>query len=86
MEPTGRGVPGERRDESSAVKSILELFHRQGDSRYGGEAVTQREHALQAATFAERQGADSALITFVVSTPIVSLAMYLSLATTRSPL
>jgi phosphonate degradation associated HDIG domain protein len=63
MEPTGRGVPGERREENSAVKTILELFHRQGDSRYGGEAVTQREHALQAATFAERQGADSALIT-----------------------
>jgi len=41
---------------------ILELFARSGDSQYGHEAVSQREHALQAAWFAERAGAPPALI------------------------
>ena len=41
---------------------ILDLFRRKGASGYGGEAVTQEQHALQAATFAERDGADPALI------------------------
>ncbi len=42
---------------------ILELFRKAGDSEYGGEAVTQLEHGLQAAFFAERTGASAALIT-----------------------
>jgi len=41
---------------------ILQLFNERGGSMYGGEAVTQLEHALQTATFAEQAGASSALI------------------------
>jgi phosphonate degradation associated HDIG domain protein len=44
------------------TNEILQMFHRSGDSQYGGEAVTQQEHALQAATFAEKEGAAPALI------------------------
>ena len=46
----------------STTDEILRLFRERGGSQYGGEAVTQREHALQAATFAEREGATPALI------------------------
>jgi phosphonate degradation associated HDIG domain protein len=42
---------------------IQQLFERSGSSQYGGEAVTQLEHALQAATLAEADGADARLIT-----------------------
>jgi [1-hydroxy-2-(trimethylamino)ethyl]phosphonate dioxygenase len=41
---------------------IIQLFNERGGSMYGGEAVTQLQHALQAATFAEQAGASSALI------------------------
>ena len=41
---------------------VLDLFHAHGGSRYGGENVSQLEHALQAAFFAERDGAPSTLI------------------------
>lgn len=41
---------------------IAALFTSHGDSQYGGEAVTQREHALQAALLAEQQGASASLI------------------------
>jgi len=41
---------------------VLRLFETRGDSEYGGEAVTQREHALQAAMFAERNGSPPSLI------------------------
>ncbi|HBH51292.1 MAG TPA: metal-dependent phosphohydrolase [Planctomycetaceae bacterium] len=41
---------------------ILELFRRRGDSQYGSEPVSQREHALQAAWFAEESGAASSLV------------------------
>jgi|SRR5579884_2329666 len=44
------------------IEEILELFRTRGDAAYVGEPVSQTEHALQAATFAERDGADSALI------------------------
>jgi len=47
---------------STRVDDILELFARHGHSEYGGEAVTQLEHALQAAFFAERQAAPANLI------------------------
>jgi len=54
-------------DSSSAhhptTAEILRLFADRGSSEYGGEAVTQQEHALQAAFFAEREGATAALIT-----------------------
>lgn len=42
--------------------AILELFRRRGDSQYGSEPVSQREHALQAAWFAEQAGADPSLV------------------------
>jgi phosphonate degradation associated HDIG domain protein len=44
------------------VDQILDLFRKRGDSEYGGEAVTQEQHALQAALIAERAGATPALI------------------------
>lgn len=43
--------------------AVFELFRHRGSSQYGHEAVTQLEHALQAAMFAERDGGDAALIT-----------------------
>lgn len=45
------------------VQKIISLFKEKGHSLYGGEAVTQMEHALQAATFAKRNNASDALIT-----------------------
>ncbi len=41
---------------------ILSFFANKGQSQYGGEAVSQQEHALQAAHFAEESGASPALI------------------------
>ena len=41
---------------------IVRLFHERGDAAYLGEAVSQTEHALQAAWAAERAGAGPALI------------------------
>ncbi len=43
-------------------EAVMKLFARRGNSRYGGEAVTQEQHALQAATFALRAGASDALL------------------------
>lgn len=47
----------------SIISAIADLFDRRGGSLYGGEAVTQQEHALQAAWSAEKSGADAPLIT-----------------------
>lgn len=44
------------------VNEILALFAARGDSGYGGEAVSQRAHALQAAHFARQAGAAPALV------------------------
>jgi [1-hydroxy-2-(trimethylamino)ethyl]phosphonate dioxygenase len=44
------------------VDQILELFATRGAAAYHGEAVSQEEHALQAAELAEREGAPNALI------------------------
>ncbi|MEQ9410923.1 MAG: HD domain-containing protein [Fuerstiella sp.] len=44
------------------VDNIIRLFVKRGDSEYGGEAVTQRQHALQCALLAEREQAASTLI------------------------
>jgi phosphonate degradation associated HDIG domain protein len=44
-------------------QQILRLFATRGDSAYGHEAVSQREHALQAAALARAEGAGAALIT-----------------------
>jgi phosphonate degradation associated HDIG domain protein len=48
--------------QADPVQTILELFQARGSSEYGGEAVTQEEHALQAAASAMRDGGDEALI------------------------
>lgn len=47
----------------NAIEQIADLFRERGDSLYGGECVTQAEHALQAAWLAEQEGADPALVT-----------------------
>lgn len=46
----------------SQVDDIVSLFAQHGDSQYGGEGVSQREHALQAALLAEHEGASAELI------------------------
>jgi len=45
------------------VDEIVALFETRGNSQYGGECVTQREHALQSALLAENENASPALIT-----------------------
>jgi phosphonate degradation associated HDIG domain protein len=47
---------------SDVVDEIARLFALRGGSMYGGEGVTQLEHALQAAALAEASGADAATI------------------------
>ena len=44
------------------VDEIMDLFTRRGEAAYHGEAVSQTEHALQAADLADRQGASDDLI------------------------
>lgn len=44
------------------IEKIEELFKKKGGSLYGGEAVTQEQHALQAAQLAEESGASPATI------------------------
>jgi phosphonate degradation associated HDIG domain protein len=47
----------------STINQLRELFDGRGDSQYGFEPVSQREHALQSAALAERERASPALIT-----------------------
>jgi phosphonate degradation associated HDIG domain protein len=47
---------------SQTTRDLLKLFHESGHSQYGREAVTQLEHALQAAYLAEQDHADPSLI------------------------
>jgi phosphonate degradation associated HDIG domain protein len=49
-------------NRGDVVAEISSLFALRGGSMYGGEGVTQLEHALQAAALAESSGADSATI------------------------
>ena len=44
------------------MKEVCRLFEARGSAWYGGEAVSQLEHALQAAMFAERDAATAELI------------------------
>ncbi|HKO67297.1 MAG TPA: HD domain-containing protein [Burkholderiaceae bacterium] len=44
------------------LDDIQPLFAAKGDCMYAGKAVTQLQHALQAAQLAEQSGADAALI------------------------
>jgi phosphonate degradation associated HDIG domain protein len=45
-----------------ALDAIADLFATRGRAMYFGEAVSEAEHALQAAHLAERAGADDALV------------------------
>jgi len=47
---------------TSPHDTLRDLFAAQGHSEYGGEAVSQWEHACQAACLAERAGAGAALV------------------------
>ncbi|MCA9121440.1 MAG: HD domain-containing protein [Planctomycetaceae bacterium] len=46
----------------TTIEQIESLFVSRGSAWYGGEAVSQLEHALQAATFAEAEAAGPVLI------------------------
>ena len=46
-----------------SLADIEQLFARHGGAQYSGEPVTQLEHALQTAHFAEQSGAGDALVT-----------------------
>jgi phosphonate degradation associated HDIG domain protein len=46
----------------NVVAHIEQLFAERGSAEYHGEAVSQLEHALQAATFAEAEGQPAAVI------------------------
>ena len=46
-----------------ALGDIDKLFRDHGHIEYSGEGVTQLEHALQAAQFAQEEGASDALVT-----------------------
>jgi phosphonate degradation associated HDIG domain protein len=47
----------------ATLTEILDILRSQGHKQYGGEAVTQLEHALQCATIAKEQNASRELIT-----------------------
>ncbi|MFD3276997.1 phosphonate degradation HD-domain oxygenase [Aquirufa echingensis] len=47
---------------NTLIEKIENLFLKAGDSEYGGESVTQGEHALQAAFLAKSEGYDAHLI------------------------
>ncbi|MCU0876828.1 MAG: HD domain-containing protein [Pirellulaceae bacterium] len=49
-------------DRGEIIEQVLRLFRQRGGSEYGGEAVTQQEHALQSAHFARQAGASQALV------------------------
>jgi phosphonate degradation associated HDIG domain protein len=51
------------REIEETVARILRLFAERGHSAYGHEAVSQQEHALQAAALARAEGASAPLIT-----------------------
>jgi phosphonate degradation associated HDIG domain protein len=44
------------------IPAICQLFEQAGARLYGGEAITQSEHALQSAFLAEQAGHDDALV------------------------
>jgi len=49
--------------QNDIISGILKIFNEKGHSEYGGEAVTQLEHALQTATLAREHNASDQLIT-----------------------
>ncbi|WP_319422796.1 HD domain-containing protein [Pleurocapsa sp. FMAR1] len=46
----------------SLVEDIVTIFEKKGDCQYGGESISQLEHALQCATLAEAEGSSQELI------------------------
>jgi len=48
---------------SEILEKIENMLNENGSDLYGGEAVTQTQHALQCATLAEQENASNALIT-----------------------
>jgi [1-hydroxy-2-(trimethylamino)ethyl]phosphonate dioxygenase len=54
--PSGAVIPEE-------IQTLIQLLRDHSDSEYGGEVVTQGEHALQSALLAEQAGASAELIT-----------------------
>ena len=55
-------MPEPNGSADATMKEVEALFEARGSAWYGGEAVSQLEHALQAAMFAERESAQAALI------------------------
>ncbi len=47
---------------TTPLNQILDLYRHRGQAQYGGEVVSQLEHALQCATLAEEQGESPELI------------------------
>ena len=56
------GLPCGQGQAMRIIEGIVSLFAQRGDSLYGGELISQREHALQAATLAESENATPLLI------------------------
>jgi phosphonate degradation associated HDIG domain protein len=54
--------PHSRSENIGPLAFLFSLFNERGHAAYLGEAVSQLEHALQAAWAAEKAGADSSLI------------------------
>lgn len=52
-----------KQDREDIMTSLTEMMTANGATLYGGEAVTQLQHALQCAQLAEDEGAPPALIT-----------------------
>lgn len=49
-------------EQQDILARLEELLEHKADGLYGLEAITQKQHALQGATLAERQGASDALV------------------------
>jgi len=49
--------------DSTLGRLLTDMVERRGSALYGGEAVTQLQHALQCAQLAEKDGASPALVT-----------------------
>ncbi len=47
---------------SPVIQRILDVFKQRGSESYGSEAVSQLQHAIQAAVLAQRDGANNTLI------------------------
>ncbi len=44
------------------IDSVVEILEKHGNSQYGGEAVTQAEHALQSGLLARKKGYESSMV------------------------